>query len=353
MKKIALIPIYNSLEQNRIFDNSNVRDNILEPMEKLKLSFENLGLSLNTNDINSIESSDAFLFYRIDLKLILKLFLSRKLKKSIYLPLEPEIVDQFHSNKNLKIISKIFGKTLTWNDEIINKERIYKCYWVMPYQRQKFAVDFNDKKLLVNISGNKTSKGSYELYSERLKTISYFENNYLDELDLYGIGWDEINHPCYKGIVENKSDVLKNYKFAVCYENMENIEGYITEKMFDCFYANTVPVYWGAKNIDKYVPTECFVNRMDFKDNETLREYLVNMSESDYNEKINAINNYLESEKYKLFLPKNYADTIFLNLKNIEEVKYSTIEALVSISKYTFLKLKLNFKEKIFSIIKR
>ena len=216
MKKIALVPIYKGLEQNRVFDNSTIRDNIFEPMEKLKLFFESQGLSLNTNDINTIESSDAFLFYRIDLKLILMLLLSGKLRKSIYLPLEPEIVDQFHSNANLKVIAKIFGKTLTWNDVIVDNIRIFKCHWSMPYQRQKFDVDFKDKKLVVNISGNKISKKKHELYSQRLKTIKYFENNYLEEFDLYGTGWDKINHPSYNGVIGNKSEVLKNYKF-ICF----------------------------------------------------------------------------------------------------------------------------------------
>lgn len=352
MRKIALIPIYETLEQNKVFDNSDVRDNIFEPMEKLKLFFESQELSLNTNDINTIESSDAFLFYRIDLKLILKLFLKGKLKNSIYLPLEPEIVDQFHSNKNLKVISKIFGKTLTWNDAVLDNIRIFKCHWVMPYQRQKFDVKFEDKKLLVNISGNKTSKKNYELYSERLNTIRYFENNYLDEFDLYGMGWDKISHPSYKGVVGNKSEVLKNYKFTVCYENMENIDGYITEKMFDCFYANTVPIYWGAKNIEKYVPAECFIDRKDFANNEELRKYLKNISESEYKNKILAINNYLDSEKFKLFLPENYAWTIFDNLKTIDKIEYSKIEALYGIFHCTMLLIFQNFRAILSKIIR-
>jgi hypothetical protein len=353
MKKIALIPIYKTLEQNKIFDNRDVRDNIFEPMEKLKLFFEAHKLSLNTNDINTIHTSDNFLFYRIDLGLIVALFLQGKLKNSIYLPLEPEIIDKFHSNKNLKSIAKIFGKTLTWNDMVVDNKRIFKSYWSMPYQIQKFDIDFKDKKLLANISGFKTSKKNNELYSERIKTIRYFENNYLEELDLYGMGWDKITFPSYKGVVENKSEVLKKYKFTLCYENMENIDGYITEKIFDCFYANTVPIYWGGNNILDYVPAECFINRKSFKNNEELRTYLVNISESEYKNKIIAINNYLESEKYKLFLPENYAKTIFDNLKTIDKVKYSKIGALRGIFRYTILKIYQNFRAILIKIVRR
>ncbi|MCL1721757.1 glycosyltransferase family 10, partial [Vibrio parahaemolyticus] len=50
----------------------------------------------------------------------------------------------------------------------------------------------------------------------------------------------------YKGSVESKTHTLKNYKFCICFENAQMIEGYITEKIFDCFFSATVPIYWGA-----------------------------------------------------------------------------------------------------------
>ena len=41
---------------------------------------------------------------------------------------------------------------------------------------------------------------------------------------------------------------------------MRNVNGYVTEKIFDAFKAGCVPVYWGAENITKYVPAECFID---------------------------------------------------------------------------------------------
>ena len=47
---------------------------------------------------------------------------------------------------------------------------------------------------------------------------------------------------------------MQHYRFYICYENTEGVEDYITEKIFDCFAAGFVPIYWGASNIEKYIP---------------------------------------------------------------------------------------------------
>ena len=36
------------------------------------------------------------------------------------------------------------------------------------------------------------------------------------------------------------------------------VKGYITEKIFDSFFAGVVPIYWGAENITDYVPKSLY-----------------------------------------------------------------------------------------------
>jgi hypothetical protein len=38
------------------------------------------------------------------------------------------------------------------------------------------------------------------------------------------------------------------------------MDGYITEKMFDCLYAGTIPLYMGPQDILKYIPENVFVD---------------------------------------------------------------------------------------------
>jgi len=52
--------------------------------------------------------------------------------------------------------------------------------------------------------------------------------------------------------------MMRPYKFAMCMENMAT-PGYFTEKLFNAYLANTIPVYWGDPLIDTLVNTEAFV----------------------------------------------------------------------------------------------
>ncbi len=56
--------------------------------------------------------------------------------------------------------------------------------------------------------------------------------------------WDEY------GIV-----MLEPYKFHIAIENFTTPH-YLSEKILNCFICNTMPIYWGCRNIDNYVPKE-------------------------------------------------------------------------------------------------
>ena len=68
--------------------------------------------------------------------------------------------------------------------------------------------------------------------------------------------------------IDRKIDVLKKYRFCICYENIKDVSGYVTEKIFDAFWAGCIPVYLGADNISDHVPKNCFISRRDFGSDE-------------------------------------------------------------------------------------
>ena len=45
----------------------------------------------------------------------------------------------------------------------------------------------------------------------------------------------------------------------------------MTEKLFDCFFSGTVPVYWGAPDVFDWVPADCFIDMRQFTDFAQLR----------------------------------------------------------------------------------
>lgn len=292
-----------------LFDSD--RDFIHEPYVELRKYFYKNNSQIDIIDNFQINDCDYYLFFKLKWRLLFKLLLQKKLEQTIYIQLEPPAVIDFHEAKKIKKISKFFGKVLTWNDEIIDKKKFFKFYIPMPNNKYKVKILFENKKLLCNISGNKFSKNPNELYSKRIEAIKFFEKKCLKDFDLYGIGWEKKEFPSYKGKINNKIEVLKNYKFSICYENQNHIKGYVTEKIFDCFYAKTIPIYWGADNIENYVPRDCYIDKREFKTYEELYEYINNMSEEEYNRKIKNIEKYLKSESYSKFLGKEFSETIY------------------------------------------
>lgn len=78
----------------------------------------------------------------------------------------------------------------------------------------------------------------------------------------------------YRGSCENKLEVMSRYNFALCYENMP-MDGYVTEKIFDCFYSGCIPVYWGGSDISAFIPKNCFISRNEFYTERSLNDLII------------------------------------------------------------------------------
>lgn len=53
--------------------------------------------------------------------------------------------------------------------------------------------------------------------------------------------------------------IFNQYKFIICFENSYN-PGYITEKIFNCLLADTIPIYSGSPIIHDFINPNCFIN---------------------------------------------------------------------------------------------
>jgi alpha(1,3/1,4) fucosyltransferase len=43
-----------------------------------------------------------------------------------------------------------------------------------------------------------------------------------------------------------------------------------------------VPVYWGAPNVENYIPSDCFIDRRKFESNEALLAFLQKMTKEEW-----------------------------------------------------------------------
>lgn len=230
-------------------------------------------------------------------------------------------------NMNPKL-HKLFPIIFTSHDELVNNIKFFKV--CVPQMRQfpnYPKINFDQRKLLVNISMNKFSNHPDELYSARRTAIKYFEQKHPDNFDLFGLKWNQLkfrerlfpwrreSFNSYRGPVKNKWEVMPRYRFSICYENVRDVPGYVTEKIFDSMRCGCVPIYWGANNITDYVDAEAFIDRRKFKTEAELNNYITNMTEYEYSCYQVAMKKYLDSSLFAKFLPPALADTIINTLK--------------------------------------
>lgn len=73
---------------------------------------------------------------------------------------------------------------------------------------------------------------------------------------------------------ETKLALVAGYKFDLAFENAVAPD-YVTEKFYDPLLVGTVPVYFGAPNVDRFAPGDrCFINVADYPDPGALADYL-------------------------------------------------------------------------------
>jgi hypothetical protein len=201
-----------------------------------------------------------------------------------------------------------FGKIFTWDDDLIDNKRYFKFYYPSLKTKMQNVPSFEEKKFCTMIVRRLSSSYPKQLYTERESMIRFFEDK-PGEFDLYGQYWEKRKFKNWRGAVADKMDVLKNYKFCICYENTRDVNGYITEKIFDCFAAGVIPVYWGASNVADFIPTDCFIDRRLFKDNEAVYQFLKKINKEEYEKYMKNIDEFLKSEKAQLFTGTHFVET--------------------------------------------
>lgn len=118
-------------------------------------------------------------------------------------------------------------------------------------------------------------------------------NNFFNKLNKYkkvDSGGRHMNNLGY--LVEDKRKFQSGYKFSISFENNayrpEHI-GYTTEKIMEPMVVNSMPIYWGNPKIDLEFNTKSFINYYDFKNEDDMIEYIIELDKNDnlYLKKLN------------------------------------------------------------------
>ena len=188
-----------------------------------------------------------------------------KLYKTIYVAAESDAINPYNGKEKLaNVVAKCFPIVLSWPDLLKVDNVVNMKLSCSDFEYNGSPISFSDKKLLTMIIRNrKKMDGTLEMTKERMKAIHYFDDK-PGVFDLYGKGWGN-NQQIYCGVVTDKRDAYAKYKFAICFENSRS-EGYISEKIFDCFVSGIVPIYAGARNVTQYIPEGCFIDYFKYSD---------------------------------------------------------------------------------------
>jgi len=181
-----------------------------------------------------------------------------------------------------------------------------------------------DRRGIILVNSNKRAAlTDGELYTERLRALKHFSAR--GEIDLWGRLWEnglgdleaeygDAVRKSLRGPVDDKYEAMSRYQYAICYENMV-LEGWVTEKLFDCLYAGVVPIYLGAPDIDTAVDPDCFVDARQFASYDEMQRYLDAMSAADYERLRIAGRDYLSSEQFRQFSPDAFADRFIADIE--------------------------------------
>jgi hypothetical protein len=100
-------------------------------------------------------------------------------------------------------------------------------------------------KLISVITSNKVFTQGHV---NRIKFVEKLKQHYGNQMDVFGRGYRNF---------EDKWDILAPYKYHIAIENSAQ-RYYWTEKISDCFLAQTFPFYYGCNNLSDYFPTDSY-----------------------------------------------------------------------------------------------
>lgn len=208
------------------------------------------------------------------------------------------------------------------------------------WRRRKFLVSITSNKAIVRsfrrlfdrprevslkreIATRRYAAIGQDLYLERLRVAAQFADR--PDFDLFGQGWHR-QHPAvptnlhaailraYRGPVAKKLETLGQYRFSLCLEN-SIFEGYVSEKIFDCFFTGTIPIYLGSPDVERLIPPQAFIDLRRFTTYSELESFLDQLDEASMRGYVEAAQDFVRSADYAPFTVECFAQRMVELLK--------------------------------------
>lgn len=325
---VFIDPSYSVFNNDKLFDLSDPvlnRDDQLLPFVRLRQQLFERGVSIHTADMLSSggQHGDCYYYSLGILDNFEKVASSGIATLKAFICMEPPLVAP-KIYESLPQLTSVFERTYvpnTWGDgyslEKVNCQKLECFHWPITFNHvlEPFWSAGDRLRKVVVVNGNhKPASRHREHYSTRIDAMAALAK--LGVVDLFGRGWNKLwgktstwphfwRHyralmSVYRGPCASKYEVLSRYKYCLCFENM-SIDGYITEKIFDCIYAGTIPLYLGAPNVASFIPEDVYIDVRRFSSWEEMWDVVKSLPESEINLMRQAGRQFLSSESGNKF----------------------------------------------------
>jgi Glycosyltransferase family 10 (fucosyltransferase) C-term len=185
---------------------------------------------------------------------------------------EPSVFHAKHLNL-LRLSHRRFWRVLSFNEELLSRipNGVFFPYgttWVPEWR----DLALNKTKMCSIIASAKRNSTGHKL---RHQIVDWTRDTARD-VDVMGRG--------YIGF-DDKAEGLAPYRYSVVIENVRE-KNYFSEKLVDAVLCNTVPIYWGCPNLDRFVDTSGIIQCQSEAD---IRAAIETMSEADFTARLPQI----------------------------------------------------------------
>ncbi|MBR4031435.1 MAG: hypothetical protein IKJ07_01735 [Clostridia bacterium] len=177
----------------------------------------------------------------------------------------PFCLDEFGHCESLQ------SKDRNYSDDIL-KDKIYFANFIAGHESENA------------IRGNFFKKLDNEY--KRVESVGSYLNN---QPDGKRVQWDN----------DSKREFQSKCKFTLCFESTKH-EGFVTEKITDAFYADTIPIYYGSDNVKDIFNEKAFINCADYPNFESVLAKIKELDEND--------EKYMEMLRQPIFVNPNFVD---------------------------------------------
>ena len=191
----------------------------------------------------------------------------------------------------------------------------YDCHYAMTFDHNYnnwhyrlpgwALVPFGYKKLpfdhIFNVHTNLEKKTKFAVFIHRnprnnIRNEFFLELSKYKKVDAAGPVFNNIGFVIGSDY-DAKLDFIKDYKFVLSFENSPH-PGYVTEKIMDGFYVNSIPIYWGSQTVDIDFNPKSFINCHDYENMGRVIDRIIEVDNND-----DLYYNYVSQPKFRHNLP--------------------------------------------------